>query len=244
VINSNLEKLKIKIFADGADINQIKAHYNDPLIKGFTTNPTLMRNQGIDDYENFAIEILSIVKDKPVSFEIFEDDSISIIKQARYISSWASNVYVKIPVTTTGGEFLGDAIKTLSNDGVKLNITAVFTLKQVKDIIVNLNQNTPTVISIFSGRIADAGIDPVKHFSECLENTNANSKNIEFLWASPREIYNLFHAEEAGADIITISQDLINKIPNIGKDLSLYSKETVQMFYNDAKAAGYQLKSN
>ena len=243
MINSNLEKLNIKIFADGADINQIKTYYNDPLIKGFTTNPTLMRNQGIDNYENFAKEILSVVKDKPVSFEIFADDSISIIKQARYISSWGSNIYVKIPVTTTSGEFLGDAIKILSNDGIKLNITAVFTLKQVIEIIVNLNQNTPTVISIFSGRIADAGIDPVKYFSKCIENNKTNS-NIEFLWASPRELYNLFHAEDAGADIITISQDLINKLPNIGKDLSLYSKETVKMFYNDAKAACYQLNSN
>ena len=243
MINSNLEKLNIKIFADGADINQIKDHYNDPLIKGFTTNPTLMRNQGIDDYESFAKEILSVVKDKPVSFEIFADESDSIIKQARYISSWASNVYVKVPVTTTNGEFLGDAIKVLSHEGIKLNITAVFTLKQVENIFLNLNKNTPTVISIFSGRIADAGVDPVKHFSECIKNTNVSS-NIEFLWASPREIYNLFHAEDAGADIITISQDLINEIPNIDKDLNLYSKETVKMFYDDAKAAGYQLNTN
>ena len=242
MINSTLEKLNIKIFADGADINQIKIFYDDPLIKGFTTNPTLMRNQGIDNYENFAKEILSIVKAKPISFEIFADDSDSIIKQARYISSWASNIYVKIPVTTTSGEFLGEAIKKLSNDGIKLNITAVFTIEQVKNIINNLNQNTPAVISIFSGRIADAGIDPVKYFSKCIENKKENS-NIEFLWASPRELYNLFHAEDAGADIITISQDLINKLPNIGKDLSLYSKETVKMFYNDAKAAGYQLNS-
>jgi len=240
---SSVDKLKIKIFADGADINQIKLFYNDPLIQGFTTNPTLMRNQGVEDYESFAKEILAIVNDKPISFEIFANDSNAIIKQAKYISSWAPNVYVKIPVTTTHGEFLGSAIKNLSNEGIKLNITAVFTIEQVKKVISSLNIETPAVVSIFSGRIADAGIDPVKYFIKCTENFKTNS-NIEFLWASPRELYNLYHAEDAGADIITISQDLINKFKNIGKDLNIYSKETVEMFYNDAKEAGYKLNSN
>ena len=239
----SLDKLKIKIYADGADINQIKYFYNDPLIQGFTTNPTLMKKQGVNDYESFAKDILGIVTDKPISFEIFADDTNTIIEQAKYISSWASNVYVKIPVTNTSGEFLGSAIEKLSNKGIKLNITAVFTFEQVKNIFSILNNDTPTVISIFSGRIADAGIDPVKYFIKCKENILAKP-NIEFLWASPRELYNIYHAEEAGADIITVSQDLINKFKNIGKDLNTYSKETVQMFYNDAKAAGYKLSSN
>ncbi len=239
----SLDKLKIKIFADGADINQIKYFYNNPLIKGFTTNPTLMKTQGVNDYESFAKDILEIVTDKPISFEIFADDTNTIIEQAKYISSWASNVYVKIPVMNTSGKFLGSAIEKLSNEGIKLNITAVFTIEQVKNIFSILNNVTPAVISIFSGRIADAGIDPVEYFIKCKENI-VTKPNIEFLWASPRELYNIYHAEEAGADIITVSQDLVNKFNNIGKDLTVFSKETVQMFYNDAKAAGYKLNSN
>jgi transaldolase len=243
MISKSLNKLNIKIFADGADINTFKLLYKDPLIKGFTTNPTLMRNQGINNYETFARDILNVVKDKPVSFEIFADDSDSIIKQAKFISSWSSNVYVKIPVTNTHGNFLGSAIRSLSDAGIKLNITAVFTSEQVSNIVSNLNKNTPSVISIFSGRIADSGIDPIKHFKECTEKIKTRS-NIQLLWASPRELFNIYNAEEAGADIITVSQDLINKFKNIGKDLSLFSKETVQMFYNDAKAAKYNLNIN
>ena len=238
-----INDLNIKIFADGADISQIKKFNSNSLIKGFTTNPTLMRKQGISNYEDFSREILTFVKEKPVSFEIFADDEETIISQARYIASWGHNVYVKIPVTNTKGEFLGKAINTLSKENIKLNVTAVFTSEQVNNILDAINSSAPNVISIFSGRIADAGVNPIKHFKNCINNISINS-NIEFLWASPRELYNLFDAEDAGADIITISQDLINKIPNIGKDLSLYSKETVEMFYNDAKAAGYQLNNN
>lgn len=238
----SLNGLNIKIYADGANLEQIKIFNNDPLIKGFTTNPTLMKNQGIEDYEGFAKELLNIVNKKPISFEIFADESDQIIEQAKYISSWASNVYVKVPVTNTKGEFLGDAISKLSEDEVKLNITAVFTDKQVEKIINVLNKNTHNIISIFSGRIADAGIDPVKHFRSCLDLKN--DSNLDFLWASPRELFNIFHAEEAGADIITISQDLIKKFEIIGKDLNLFSKETVEMFYNDALTAGYKLDIN
>lgn len=238
--SKKIENLNIKIFADGADIKQIKKYYTDPLIKGFTTNPTLMRNEGVNDYEVFAKNVLSFVKNKPISFEIFADDSSSIIKQAKYISSWGDNVYVKIPVTNTNGDFLGEVIKSLSGEGVKLNITAVFTFEQVKNILHELDHSKPNIISIFSGRIADSGIDPVKHFKYCKQELGNNS-NIELLWASPREVYNLFDAEKAGADIITMSQDIINKFKNIGKDLNLYSKETVQMFFNDAKSAGYNL---
>lgn len=237
-----IDKLKIKIFADGANFEEFKLLSENTLVKGFTTNPTLMKNQGIKDYEMFAKQILSEVKQKPISFEIFADETNSIIKQARLISSWAENVYVKVPVTNTKGEFLGEVIKTLSREGVKLNITAVFTNEQVREISTVLNKNTKAIISIFSGRVADTGVDPIKHFRECSEKYR--TKNIEFLWASPRELYNIFNAEEAGADIITISLDLINKLKIIGKDLTEYSKETVQMFYNDALTAGYKLDIN
>ena len=241
----SLDQLKIKIYADGANLEEIKYLYDEPLIKGFTTNPTLMKNQGIYNYESFAKELLEVVKDKPISFEIFADDSDSIIKQARYISSWANNVYVKIPVTNTKGEFLGKAIKELSNDGVKLNITAVFTNEQVKKIYTTLNKKTHTIVSIFSGRIADTGIDPVNHFRICLKNKNEYSEHyVDFLWASPRELYNIYDAEKAGANIITVSQDLISKFKNIGKDLNTFSKETVEMFYNDALTARYKLDIN
>ena len=237
-----IDKFKIKIFADGANFKEFKLLCDNALIKGFTTNPTLMKNQGIKDYEMFAKQILSEVRQKPISFEIFADETNSIIKQARYISSWAENVYVKVPVTNTKGEFLGEVIKTLSSEGVKLNITAVFTREQVREISTVLNKNTKAIISIFSGRVADTGVDPIKHFQECSEKYR--TENIEFLWASPRELYNIFNAEDAGADIITISLDLINKLKNIGKDLTEYSKETVQMFYNDALTAGYKLDIN
>ena len=239
----SLDKLKLKIYADGADLDSIKLFYDNPLIKGFTTNPTLMKKNGINNYEDFAKNILNIVKDKPISFEVFADETNSIIEQAKYISSWGSNVYVKIPVTNTKGDFLKSVIETLSKDGVKLNITAVFTYEQVENIISALGGNTPSVVSIFSGRIADSGIDPVKHFIECKRSKNFKS-NIEFLWASPRELYNIYHAEEAGADIITISEELINKLQNIGKNLDEFSKETVKMFYNDALMAGYKLDIN
>ena len=237
-----IDKLKIKIFADGANFEEFKLLSDNTLVQGFTTNPTLMKKQGIKDYEMFAKQILSEVKKKPISFEIFADETNSIIKQARLISSWAENVYVKVPVTNTKGEFLGEVIKTLSREGVKLNITAVFTNEQVREISTVLNKNTKAIISIFSGRVADTGVDPITHFRECSEKYR--TENIEFLWASPRELYNIFNAEDAGADIITISLDLMNKLKNIGKDLTEYSKETVQMFYNDALTAGYKLDIN
>ena len=239
---NTIDKLKIKIFADGANFEEFKLLSDNTLVKGFTTNPTLMKNQGIKDYEMFAKQILSEVKQKPISFEIFADETNSIIKQARYISSWAENVYVKVPVTNTKGEFLGDVIKTLSREGVKLNITAVFTNEQVREISTVLNKNTKAIISIFSGRVADTGVDPIKHFRECSENIVL--KILNFFGPVPRELYNIFNAEDAGADIITISLDLMNKLKNIGKDLTEYSKETVQMFYNDALTAGYKLDIN
>ncbi|OUU62643.1 MAG: transaldolase [Alphaproteobacteria bacterium TMED62] len=236
----SLSELNLKIFADGADINKIKIFANNPLIKGFTTNPTLMKKNGINNYETFSRDVLDIVQDKPISFEVFADDSEEIVKQAKFISSWGSNVFVKVPVTNTKGVFLGSVIEKLSKEGIKLNITAVFTIEQVKKIISSLDNHTSTIISIFAGRIADSGIDPVKYFIKCKENLDVHQK-VELLWASPRELYNIYHAEEAGADIITISEDLINKFQNIGKDLDQYSKETVEMFYNDALMAGYKL---
>ncbi len=235
-----LNKLKLKIFADGADIKQIENYYKNPLIKGFTTNPTLMKKNGVNNYEKFAKDVLKTVVEKPISFEIFADESEDIIKQAKYISSWGTNVYVKIPVTNTKGYFLGDAIESLSKEGVKLNITAVFTIEQVKNIFRILDKQTSSIISIFAGRIADSGIDPVKYFKKCKEDLELYP-NLDFLWASPRELYNIYHAEEAGADIITVSEELIEKFKNIGKNLEQFSKETVKMFYNDALIAGYNL---
>lgn len=236
----SLNKLNLRIFADGADVKQIENYYKNPLIKGFTTNPTLMKKNGINNYEKFAKNILKIVTEKPISFEIFADENEDIIKQARYISSWGSNVYVKIPVTNTKGYFLGKAIENLSKEGIKLNITAVFTIEQVKNIFSVLDKQTSSIISIFAGRIADSGIDPVKYFMKCKEGLELHP-NLDFLWASPRELYNIYHAEEAGADIITVSEELIDKFKNIGKNLEQFSQETVKMFYNDALTAGYKL---
>lgn len=235
----NLNSLKIDIYADSVNLSVIKNLYNNPLIKGFTTNISLMRKHGIKNYQSFAKQVLSLVTDKPVCFGTFADKNHEIIQQAKFISSWSKNVYVKIPVVNTKGEFLGKVIEKLSNDGIKLNITAVFTKKQVAEIKTVLNKNMPAIISIFSGRISETGIDPITHFKECI--SEKNQKNIDFLWASSRELFNIYHAEKAGADIITITQDIINKFKNIEKDLNLFTIETVNMFYNDALKAKYRL---
>ena len=235
------KKLKIKIFADGADIGSINQLSLNPNITGFTTNPTLMNKSGITNYEAFAKDVLKIIPDRPVSFEVFADDFPSMEGQAATIASWGKNVYVKIPVTNTKGESCVALIKRLSSQGVQVNVTAVFTLDQVKEITDALDINTPAVISIFAGRIADTGIDPVPVMAQALQIMKSKPK-AELLWASPRELLNIFHAEEIGCHIITVTPDVLEKLKLVGKDLNEYSLETVKMFYKDAMAAGYSIK--
>ncbi len=234
--------LKIKLFADGADLAGIKAMYAKPWIKGFTTNPTLMRKAGITDYKAFAQEVLRAVPDRPVSFEVFADEFNEMEAQAMEIKSWGPNVNVKIPVTNTKRQFAGPLIRRLSEAGVQLNITAVLTLDQVKGITDHLSINTPAIISVFAGRIADTGTDPVPVMRQALTIMKARPK-AELLWASPRELLNIVQANEIGCHIITATNDILNKLSLLGKDHGDYSLETVQMFYKDASSAGYTIAS-
>jgi len=235
-----LKALKIKLFADGADINGIREMAANPMIRGFTTNPTLMRKAGISDYEAFAHEVLENVRDLPVSFEIFADDWETMHRQAMRIASWGSNVNVKIPVTNTSGASSAELIRSLSAEGVALNVTAVFTLAQVAEVTNVLAADTPAIISIFAGRIADTGTDPVPIMLRAREIMTAKQK-AELLGASPRELLNVFQADEVGCHIITATNDLLKKLSLVGKDLGEYSQETVQMFYRDASEAGYSI---
>ena len=228
----------IKIFADGANEKDILKFNKMYFIKGLTTNPSLMRKSGVNNYEIFCKKILKKVK-KPISFEVFSDDEKNIIRQARIISSWSKNVYVKIPVINTKNKSLKNVIKLLSNEGVKLNITAIFTKKHIKETINSLDSSTRAIISIFCGRISDSGKDVTDYIRYA--NKLKKNKNIEILWASTRELYNIIQAEKLGCDIITVPSDILNKINLIGKNLEKYSLETVKMFYNDAKKAGFKL---
>jgi len=234
------DRLRIKIFADGADLQSIKQSAANPMVKGFTTNPTLMRAAGVTDYKTFALEVLQTVPDRPVSFEVFADDFQSMEAQAREIASWGNNVYVKIPVTNTKGDFAGPIIASLSRAGVRLNITAVMTLDQVARIGAALAEDTPAVVSVFAGRIADTGRDPVPHMTEALQILR-NRPKAELLWASPRELLNIFQANDIGCHIITVTADVIKKLALVGKDLDGYSRETVAMFYKDAVSAGFSI---
>lgn len=236
----NVAQLKIKIFADGADLKSMKEAAANPLIKGFTTNPTLMRAAGVTDYKAFALEVLEAIPDRPVSFEVFADDFPTMEDQAREIASWGANVYVKIPVTNTKGEFSGPLIATLSRAGVKLNVTAVFTHEQISRIAAALAEATPSVVSVFAGRIADTGRDPVPHMSEALALLKQRPR-AELLWASPRELLNIFQADEIGCHIITVTSDVIKKLSLVGKDMGGYSRETVMMFHTDATKAAYSI---
>lgn len=236
-----VQDLKVKIFADGADLGGIIEMARNPLIKGFTTNPTLMRKAGVSNYEGFARELLRSVTDRPVSFEVFADDFAAMINQGRKIASWGKNVNVKIPVTNTKGEFAGPVLKTLSEEGVVLNVTAIMTLEQVKAVAAELSADVPAIISVFAGRIADTGIDPIPHMKMCKEVLSARPK-AELLWASPREVLNIFQADKIGCDIITCTNDLIAKLSLTGKDLVDYSRETVQMFYKDATASAFNIQ--
>ena len=232
--------LSIKIFADGADLDDIKRLATDRHVSGFTTNPTLMRKAGVSDYEAFAKEVLQVVTDRPVSFEVFADDLAGMEKQAVKIASWGPNVNVKIPVTNTKGEFTGPIISSLSSRCVQLNVTAIMTLKQVSAVADALDEATPAIVSVFAGRIADAGVDPVPHMQEAVRILKSRPK-AELLWASPRESYNIIQANDVGCHIITITKDLQKKMDLFGKDLDAYSLETVKMFYRDATSAGYDI---
>lgn len=235
--------LKIKLFADGADKKGMLEMYHNPMIQGFTTNPTLMRKAGINDYQVFALDILKTITDKSISFEVFADEFDEMDEQARQIASWGKNVVVKIPVTNTKGEFAGKLIQRLSADGIALNITAILTLDQVQAVADCLSANTPAIVSVFAGRIADTGIDPVPVMQEALSILQPLSK-AELLWASPRELLNVVQANDVGCHIITATHDLLNKLHLLGKDLTDYSLDTVKMFYRDAQAAGFQIAAH
>lgn len=238
-----LSDLKIKIFADGADKKAMVEMSENPMIQGFTTNPTLMRKAGVVDYETFAKEVLDAISDQPISFEVFSDEFEEMERQAHQIASWGNNIYVKIPVTNTRGESSVPLIKTLSDSGVKLNVTAVFTLDQVRDVSTVLAGGAPSVVSVFAGRIADAGIDPIPLMAAARELTGMYDR-IELLWASGRELLNLFQAEYVGCDIITLPNDILNKLKHVGTDLHDFSLATVKMFRDDAIKSGYSLKES
>lgn len=235
-----LDQISTKIFADGADLEGILALAENPHIKGFTTNPTLMRKAGLTRYAEFAHELLGQVTDLPVSFEVFADDPAEMRRQARLISGWGENVYVKVPITTTNGEPLAALIRELSEDGVKVNVTALFTTAQVELITAAVGEGAPSYISVFAGRIADAGVDPIPIMSRSLEIME-DAPRAELIWASPREILNLVQADQIGCHIITVTHDLLKKLGCLGKSLEQYSLETVRMFHDDARAAGFTL---
>jgi len=223
----------IKIFADGANKTKILEMSKDPQISGFTTNPTLLYKEGITNFKNFAKDIIPELKEKPISFEVFSDDFDEMVKQAIEISLWGKNVYVKIPITNTKGESTYDVIEKLSLLDIKLNITAITTIEQVKKILPALNKDTESYISIFAGRIADTGVNPIPTMKKAL-NLIKNT-DIKLIWASSREIYNIIQADEIGCHIITATNDILKKLPLLGKDLTEYSLETVQMFVNNSK---------
>ncbi|HEV2731416.1 MAG TPA: transaldolase [Terriglobales bacterium] len=235
----SIHDLKIKIFADGADYDDMLELYADPLVKGFTTNPTLMRKAGVNDYSAFARKVLSAIPDRPVSFEVLADDFDEMERQAREISSWGANVYVKIPVTNTRGESSAFVIKRLSRAGVRVNVTAILTFEQVQQIADRLD--SPCFISVFAGRIADTGRDPIPTMAAAVRLLES-SPQAQLIWASPRELLNIYQAEEIGCHVITVTNDILKKLTLLGKNLNEYSLETVRMFYDDAQRAGFTLE--
>ena len=239
---SRLADLKVKIFADGADYDGIVKMARNPLIKGFTTNPSLMRKAGVTDYEAFARKVLAAVPDRPVSFEVFADDFASMAEQARTIAAWGPNVNVKIPVTNTKTQSSAELIRTLSSEGVVLNVTAIFTLDQVRAVADALDPKTGAIVSVFAGRIADTGVDPMPHMRAC-KQILASRPKAELLWASTRELLNIFQADETGCEIITVPNEFLTKLDLVDKNLAEYSRETVVMFHRDATAAAYQIKT-
>lgn len=235
-----IEQLKVKIFADGADLDGILELYRNPYIKGFTTNPTLMQKSGISDYEKFSHQVLEHIPDRPISFEVFSDEFDEMERQARKIASWGKNVYVKIPVTNTRRESAVNLVRRLSGEGVQLNVTALMTLGQVEEISKALEAKAPSYISVFAGRIADTGRDPMPLMKEAVEIMSQFGTQ-ELIWASPRELLNIFHADEVSCHVITVTHDILKKLSLVGKDLDEYSLDTVKMFRNDAVKAGFNL---
>lgn len=236
----SISDLRVKIFADGADLPAMRRLAAAPYVSGFTTNPTLMRKAGVGNYHAFARAALAAAGDRPVSFEVLSDTLPEMTAEARQIASWGSKVYVKVPVTNTAGQSTDDVIRTLAASGVRVNVTAVFTIQQVRRVVCALRGGAPAQISVFAGRIADTGRDPVPVMREAAAWT-ADAPGTELIWASPRELLNLFQADEAGCDIITITSDILEKLPLVGKDLDAFSLETVRMFFNDARKAGLTL---
>jgi transaldolase len=235
-----LQQFRIKLYADGADLNGMIEEYKKGIASGFTTNPTLMKKAGVKSYEEFAKAALKAIPDLPISFEVFSDDLPGMEREARKIGSWGKNVYIKIPVTNTRGESTAPLVNKLSHDGLKLNVTAILTLDQVKTVSKALSPDTPSIVSVFAGRIADTGVDPMPIMKDSVKVLKSNPKT-ELLWASTRELLNLIQAESCGCHIITITNDILKKTPLVGKDLGQLSLETVQMFYSDAQSAGYNI---
>jgi transaldolase len=233
--------LKVKLFADGADKAGMLEMYRKPFVKGFTTNPTLMRKAGITDYRGFAREILEAIPDRPISFEVFSDEFDEMNRQAREIATWGGNVYVKVPITNTRREPAYDLVRSLSQDGVKVNVTAMMTLDQVRAVADAVRGGAPSCVSVFAGRIADTGVDPMPIMAESVRILE-DAPGAELIWASPRELLNVFQADAVGCHIITATNDILKKLDLIGRDLADYSLDTVKMFFNDAKQAGFSLE--
>lgn len=236
-----MKNLNIKLYADGADIGEMYELYNKKIVSGFTTNPSLMRKSGVKDYKEFAKQVLELIPDMPISFEVFSDDFHEMEKEVREISSWGDNVYVKVPITNTKGTSTLPLIEKLSNDGIKLNVTAILTLGQVRSTVRVTSDKVPTIISVFAGRIADTGIDPTRIMRMSAVELISTKTKTELLWASTREVLNIIQAQDCGCDIITVTPDILKKLPMLGKDLTQLSLETVQMFHNDALSAGYKI---
>ena len=235
-----IDKLNVKIFADGADKAGMLEMYAKPFIKGFTTNPTLMRKAGIADYKAFAREILQAIPDRPISFEVFSDEFPEMERQAMEIAGWGDNVYVKIPVTNTRRHSCYELVRKLAKNGVKVNVTALMALEQVRDVVAVLDPEIPSYVSVFAGRIADTGRDPVPLMAAAVELLKTRPK-AELIWASPRELLNIFQADTIGCHVITVTNDTLKKLALVGRDLHDYSLDTVKMFYEDAKGAGFEL---
>lgn len=235
-----VEQLKVKIFADGADKAGMLEMYEKPFIKGFTTNPTLMKKAGISDYRAFCKDILTSIKDKPLSFEVFSDDFLEMERQALEIASWGENVYVKIPITNTKQETCYDLVKRLAAKKVKLNVTGLMTLDQVKNVVASLEPNIPSYVSVFAGRVADTGYDPLPMMAKAVDILKSSPAS-ELIWASPRELLNIFQADDIGCHVITVTNDILKKLSLVGYDLDQYSLDTIKMFYKDAIEAGFKL---
>jgi transaldolase len=234
-------RFRVRVFADGANLEQMLELAADPLVQGFTTNPTLMKQCGVKDYAAFSRKLLGAIPDKPISFEVLADDPAEIRRQALAIAGWGDNVYVKIPVTNSEGDSLDGLVHDLSHRGVKVNVTAVFTLDQVWSSCLALKGGAPSVVSVFAGRIADTGLDPAPHMRAALAICRSVDRGIELLWASPREVLNVVQADEIGVDIITVTEAIRTRLNLLGKDLGEFSRETVRMFGRDGQAAGFRL---